>query len=75
MKRLSTLRPAPKIVLKNAWQSQQQQDTSESSASGSTRKLVRNEDQDTTTDNPEPQSICVQMGSAESLVEKEEPEF
>ena len=39
--RLSTPGPAPKRVLKSAWQSQQQQqqqDTSESSASGSTRK-------------------------------------
>ena len=57
-----TPRPAPKIVLKSAWQSQQQQqqqqqqlqqDTSESSASG-TRKLVRKEEQGTPTENPEP---------------------
>ena len=43
--RLSTPRLAPKMVLKSVWQSQQQQqqqlDASESSASGSTRKLVR----------------------------------
>ena len=76
--RLSTPRPAPKIVLKSAWQSQQQQqqqDTSESSVSGSTRKLVREEDQGTLTDNPEPPSFWKQMRSTEPLVEKEEPEF
>ena len=76
--RLSTLRFAPKIVFKSAWQSQQRQqqqpDTSESSASG-TRKLVREEDQGTPTDNPEPPSIWKQMRSAESIVVKEEPEF
>ena len=50
--RLSTPRPAPKIVLKSAWQSQQQQQqyTSESAAS-STRKLVRKEEQGTPTEN------------------------
>ena len=72
-------RPAPKIVLKSAWQAQQQQqqqrqDTSESSASG-TRKLGRKEDQGTPTDNPEPPSIWKQKRSAESPVEKEAPEF
>ena len=41
--RLSTPRPAPKIVLKSARQPQQQQDTSESSASG-TRKLERRDE-------------------------------
>ena len=77
--RLSTPRPAPKIVLKSAWQSQQQQqqqqqDTSESAASG-TRKLVRKEEeQGTPTDNPELLNVKKLMRSAESLVEKEEPE-
>ena len=61
--RLSTPRPAPKIVLKGAWQSQQQQqkqqqDTSES-ASSSTRKLVKREEMER---------------SAQSPVKKEEPE-
>ena len=64
------------MVLKSALlsqQLQQQQDTSESSASG-TRKLVREEDPRTPTDNPQPPSIWTQMRSAESPVGKEEPE-
>ena len=52
--RLSTPRPAPKIVHKSAWQSQrqpqqQQPSTSENAASG-TRKLVQKEEQGTPTD-------------------------
>ena len=72
--------PAPKIVVKSAWQSQQQQlqqqqqDTSESAASG-TGKLVRKEEQGTPTDNPELSSVRKLERSTESLVEKEEPEF
>ena len=76
--RLSTPRPAPKIVLKSAWQSQQQQqqqqDTSES-ASVSTRKLVQREEQGNPTDNPELLSVKKLKRSTESLVDKEEPEF
>ena len=71
--RLSSPRPAPKIILKSAWQSQQQQDTSESSVSWSTRKQVREESQRTPTNNPERWSIWKQMRGTESLVEKEEP--
>ena len=68
--RLSTLRPAPKIVLQGAWQSQQQQqqqqqDTSES-ASSSTRKLVQNP-----TDSPELPSARKLERSTQSPVEKE----
>ena len=74
--RLSTPRPAPKIVLKSAWQSQQQQqqqqDTSES-ASSSSRKLVQREEQGNPTDNPELPSVKKLKRSNESLVEKEEP--
>ena len=55
-------------------QQQQQPNTSERAAS-STRKLVRKEDEGTPTENTEPPSIWKQMRSAESLVEKEEPEF
>ena len=46
----------------------------ESSASWSTRKLVREEGQGTPTNNPEPPSILKQMRSSDSLVEKK-PEF
>ena len=73
-----TPRPAPKIVLKSAWQSQrqqqQQQDTSESAASG-TKKLVQKEEQGTRTDNPELPSVRKLMRGTESLVEQEEDEF
>ena len=81
--RLSTPRPAPKIVLKSAWQSQQQQlqqqDTSES-VSSSTRKLaqrvqrVQREEHGNPTDNPDLHSASKLERSAESLVDKEEPE-
>ena len=77
IERLSTLRPAPKVVLKSAWQSQQQQqqqDTSESASSG-TRRLVLREERGTPTDNPELLSVKKLMRGTESLVEKEEPEF
>ena len=80
--RLSTLRPAPKIVLESAWQSQQQQqqqqqDISES-ASSRTRKLVQRvqrEEQGNPTDNPELRSARKLERSADSLVEMEEPDF
>ena len=69
--RLSTPRPAPKIVLKSAWQSQQQQqDISESAASG-TRKFVRKDEQGNPTNNPELPSVRKLMRTTESLVEKE----
>ena len=69
--RLSTPRPASKIVHKSAWhsQQQQQQDTPERSASG-TRKPVRKEEQGTPTDDPELPSVRKLMRSTESLVEK-----
>ena len=80
--RLSTPRPAPKIVLESAWQSQQQQqqqqqDTSES-ASSRTRQLVRRvarEEQGNPTDNPELPCTRKLEQRTVSLVEKEEPEF
>ena len=48
-------RPAPKIVLESAWQSQQQRQETSESASTSTRKLVQREreEQGNPTDNPE----------------------
>ena len=55
------------------WQSQQQ-DTSESAASG-TRKLVPKEERGYPTDNPELPSVRKLMRSTESLVAKEETEF
>ena len=80
--RLSTPRPAPKIVLESAWQSQQQQqqqqqDTSESGSSG-TRKLVQRvekvererEERGNPTDDPELPSARKLKRSTESLVEK-----
>ena len=77
--RLSTPRPAPKIVLKSAWQShqqqQQQQDTFES-ASSSTRKLVQRververEEPGNPTNKPELPSARKLERSTESLVEK-----
>ena len=70
--RLSTPRPARKIVLKSAWQ--QQQDTSEST-SASTSKLVQREEQGNPTDNQEVLSVRKLKRSTESLVEKEESEF
>ena len=60
----------PEDGTREGWQAQQQQDTSESSASGSTRNLVRKEDQGIPTDNPEPPSIWKQMRSTVSHVEK-----
>ena len=74
---ITTPRPAQKIVLQSARQSQQQQqqeDTSESASSG-TRKLVQREEQGNPTDNPELLSVRNLKRSAESLLEKEEPEF
>ena len=74
IERLSTPRPAPKVVLKSAWQSQQQQqqqDTSES-ASSDTRRLVLREEQGTPTDNPELLSVKKLM---RGTVEEEDPEF
>ena len=78
--RLSTPRPAPKIVLKSAWQSQQlQQDTSESAPSR-TRQLVRRaereqrEDQSNSTNDPESSRTRKLERKDESTVEKE-PEF
>ena len=73
--RLSTPRPAPKIVLESALQSQQQQqqDTSESAASSRTRQLVwrvereQRRDQGNSTNDP-------QSSRSESAVEKE-PQF
>ena len=83
--RLSTPRPAPKIVLKSAWQSQQlqqqQQDTSESAAAGTKKQRVQRvesaerKEQGNPTDNPELPSARKLMRSTEPPVEKEEPEF
>ena len=74
--RLSTPRPATKIVLTSAWQSQQQQqDTSESASSSTrTRKVVQRvhrEEKGNPTDNPEQPSARKLERSAESRVEKE----
>ena len=79
--RLSTPRPAPKIVIKSAWQSQQQQQPhqqQQDSESGCTRtrKLVRRvqreerEDQWNTKENPEPWRERKLERSTESLVKK-----
>ena len=73
--RLSTPRPAQKIALKGAWQSQQQQqqqDTSESASSR--RKLVQTEEQGNPTDIPELPSARKLKRSTGSLVQEEQPE-
>ena len=68
--RLSTPRPAPQ----QQQQKQQQQDTSDSASSG-IRKLKLKEEQGNPTDNPELPSARKLKRSAESHLEKEEPEF
>ena len=78
--RLSTPRPPPKIVLKRSWQTQQQQDTSESAPSRARKLCARKvegeqkEDQGNSTEDPETSRIRNLYARSESTVE-EKPEF
>ena len=73
--RLSTSRPAPKIVLKSAWQSQQQQQQQQDTLLRAPGNWCKKRNKVHLTDNPELPCVGNLMRSTESPVEKEESEF
>ena len=73
--RLSTPRPAPKIILKSAQQSQQQQQQQQDTSESASSRLVQRQGQGTPTRYPQRRSTWKQVRSTVSLAEKEEPEF
>ena len=73
--RLSTSRPAPKIVLKSAWQSQQQQQQQQDTLLRAPGNWCKKRNKVHLTDNLELPCVGNLMRSTESPVEKEESEF